>query len=355
MLTFVVPTGKVFPLLGSRPTLPAFGNIFYSASIIMANTTRLFKSFTRLLFPAIFLILLAIVAGSVWLVETTARPLNSRYLVTPDKYGQLSSRAAQVTDETWQNRDGSQSRGWLLRGAENAPAVILLHKFGADRSYVLNLGVKLNESTNFTVLMPDQRGHGDNPLVKNASFGGCEAEDLSTAIEFLRNLKTTNQMPLVGQKNIGIFGVEMGAMVAIAAAAKDTSVKAIALDSVPLDSDTVLKASVVRRFPFVSFATTKLARLGTYLYYFDGCYQREPVCDIARSVEGRNVMLLAGLDAQEYQDSTGRLSKCFPQGTRIESKLDLSPSGFSITNASMEQSEMYDQRLIDFFRKSLGN
>lgn len=320
----------------------------------MATTTRLFKSFSKLLFPVILLVVAAVVAGSVWMVYTTARPLNSRYLVTPDKYGQLSSRAAQVTEETWTNKDGSTSRGWLLRGTENAPAVILLHKFGADRSFVLNLGVKLNESTNFTVLMPDQRAHGENPGVKNASFGGCEAEDATSSIEFLRNLKTQNQIPFVG-KNIGIFGVEMGAMVAVTVAVKDPGVKAIALDSVPQDSDGVLKESVQKRFPFVSSVTTRLAGLGTYLYFFDGCYKREPVCDTARRIENRNVLLLAGVDAPEFQESTSKLSKCFPSSNRVENKLDLSPSGFSIINASMEQSEAYDQRIIDFFRNALNN
>src|SRR5688572_8221776 len=142
----------------------------------MANTTRLVKSLTRLVLPVLLLILLAAAGGAVYLVYSTARPVRSQYLVTPQKYGQLSARAAQVTEESWPNRDGSSSRGWLLRGVENAPAVILYHKYGADRSYVLNLGVKLNESTNFTVLMPDQRGHGENPSIENASFGGCETE-----------------------------------------------------------------------------------------------------------------------------------------------------------------------------------
>ena len=320
----------------------------------MAKTTRLFKSFTRLLLPAVFLVVAAVAAGSVWLVYATSHPLNSRYLVTPDKYAQLSSRAAQVTEEKWTNRDGSQARGWLLRGAEGAPAVILFHKFGADRSYVLNLGVKLNESTNFTVLMPDQRGHGENPPVQNASFGGCESEDASSALDFVRSLKTPNQIPFVG-KNLGVFGVEMGALVAISTAAGDAGIKAIAVDSVPQDSDSVLNGSVNRRFPFVSFATTKLARLGTYMYYFDGCYRREPVCDVARRIEGRSILLLSGIDAQEFQESTARLAKCFPANNKVESKLDLSPSGFGIINASIEQSEGYDQRLIDFFRTSLGN
>ena len=319
----------------------------------MANSTRLFKSFSRLLFPVIFLVLIAVGAGAVWLVYTVARPQNSRYLVTPEKIGQLSTRASQVTEETWPNRDGSSARGWLLRGADNAPAVILLHKYGADRSYVLNLGVKMNESTNFTVLMPDQRGHGENPSVQSASFGGCEAEDAGAAIEFLRNLKTPNQMALVG-KGLGVFGVEMGAIVALSAAAKDQDIKAIAIDSVPSDSDGVLRESVGGRFPFASFATARLARLGTYLYFYDGCYQREPACDTARKIENRSVLFLAGIDAQDFQDSTSRMSKCFPASNKMAGKIDLSPSGFSIINASMEQSEAYDQRLIDFFRSSLG-
>jgi pimeloyl-ACP methyl ester carboxylesterase len=312
------------------------------------------KSFSRLLLPVVLLVVVAVAAGAVWLVYTTARPLHSRYLVTPDKYGQLSTRAAQVTDETWTNRDGSTARGWLLRGTEGSPAVILYHKFGADRSYVLNLGVKLNESTNFTVLMPDQRAHGDTPFVKNASFGGCEAEDARSAIEFLRNLKTLNQTPFIS-KNIGIFGVEMGGMVAVSTAAKDPSVKAIAVDSVPRDSDSLLKESLDSRFPFASFATSKLAQLGTRMYYFDGCYQRETICDTARRIDGRSVLLLAGIDAPDFQESTSRLSKCFPADNKIETKTDLSPSGFGIMNASMEQSEIYEQRIIDFFRNSLTN
>ncbi len=320
----------------------------------MNKSTRLAKSFTRLLLPVVLLIVAAVVAGSVWLVYSTARPLKSRYLVTPDKYGRLSTRAAQVTEEKWRNRDGTESRAWLLRGSENAPAVILLHKYGADRSYVLNLGVKMNESTNFTVLMPDHRGHGENPAVQNASFGGCEAEDAGTAIEFLHSLKTPAQTQLVG-RNIGIFGVEMGAMVAIAAAAGNADVKAIAVDSVPFDSDNVVKETVERRYPFVSFATAKLARLGTYMYYYDGCYKREPVCETARRIENRNVLLLAGVDAQAYQESTSKLSKCFAGSNRMAGKTDLSPSGFGIINASMEQSEAYDQRLIDFFRAALSN
>src|ERR1043165_2247959 len=197
----------------------------------MAQASRLVKSLTRLVFPAILLFIVAVAAGSVWLVYSAARPVKTSYLVTPEKYGRLSTRAAQITDESWPNRDGSSSRGWLLRGIENGPAVILVHKYGADRSYVLNLGVKLNESTNYTVLMPDLRAHGENPSVQNASFAGCEAEDLSSAVQYLRGLKGPNGNPLVGP-SVGVYGVEMGSLPALSAASKDQGIKAIALDSV---------------------------------------------------------------------------------------------------------------------------
>src|SRR5688572_21620791 len=131
----------------------------------MAKTTRLLKNFYRLLLPLVLLAVLAAGGAAVWLVHETSHPVANAYLVTPDKYGLLSSRGASVTDETWPNADGTNARGWLLRGTPGAPAVVLLHKYGADRSHTLNLGVKLNEATNFTVLMPDLRGHGVQPVV----------------------------------------------------------------------------------------------------------------------------------------------------------------------------------------------
>ncbi len=319
----------------------------------MAKSIRLLKSFSRLLLPVVVLLVIAIAGASVWLVHETAHPVSAAYLVTPEVYAMLSARGAQVTDENWGNSDGTSARGWLLRGAQDAPAVILLHKYGANRSHVLNLGVKLNEATNFTVLMPDQRGHGQNPTITYTSFGGCEADDTTAAIEYLRTLKTPEQFPLVG-KEIGIYGLEMGSFAAIAAATHDDSVKALALDSVPQNSDSMLASTVESRFPFGSVITAEFAKLGTRPYFFEGCFKRESSCDMAKTLAGRKVLLLGGLDAPNFQESTSKLSKCFPGDSSVESKTDLSPSGYSIINASIELSESYDQRVIDFFRQALS-
>ncbi|HMQ02313.1 MAG TPA: hypothetical protein PKD26_00155 [Pyrinomonadaceae bacterium] len=319
----------------------------------MAKSTRLIKSFYKLFLPVVLLFVVAAGAASIWFAHESSKPSAAAYLVTPEKYGQLSARGAQVTEETWVNRDGTPARGWLLRGAENAPAVILLHKYGADRSHVLNLGVKLNEASNFTVLMPDLRGHGLNPPVDYTSFGGCEAMDTVAAIEFLRGQKTASLAPLVGSE-IGLYGLEMGSLAALNAGAQDQSVKAMVLDSVPSDSDSLVASVIDSRFPFVSSVTSRLGQLGAYPYFYEGCYSRVPVCDLAQQVGGRKAMLLGGSDAPQFQESTNKLGKCFPSTTKTEVNTSLSPSGFSVINSSIQVSEAYDQRVIDFFRVSLG-
>ena len=74
---------------------------------------------------------------------------------------------------------------------------------------------------------------------------------------------------------------------------------------------------------------------------------------MAKQLNDRSVLLLAGSDAREFQESTSRLSKCLPASVKLDSKTDLSPSGMGMLNASLQTSEAYDQRIIDFFRNSL--
>ena len=74
----------------------------------------------------------------------------------------------------------------------------------------------------------------------------------------------------------------------------------------------------------------------------------------AHRIQGKSVMLLSGVDAQDFQESTARLAKCFPADDKLETKLDLSPSGFGIINASIEQSEAYGRGCLnraDFLRR----
>lgn len=315
----------------------------------MLAIKRVVRGFYRLLLPTTVFLILAFAVSSVWLVYQSTLPPKSPYLMTPEKYGLLSTRAAKVTEETWTNKDGTPARGWLLRGTEGSPVVVLLHRYGADRSWVLNLGVKLNEATDFTVLMPDLRGHGENSAVKWTSLGGIETDDVFASLEFVKNLKAESGNPLVSSE-IGLYGVELGALVAISAAAKDPNVKALAIDSVPAGSDDLLASVISRRYPFASFLTAKIAQSGVSVYFFN-TYKQDQMCDLAKTITNRKVLLLASSETEKLQASTTDVAACFPNQAMVEKKLDLMPSGYNIINASNEQSGTYDLRVIDYFKK----
>lgn len=309
------------------------------------------KKLLKMLLPIAGLLLLATVFMMMWLVFKVTRPPRQAYLVTPETFTLLSARGLKATNEEWTNRDGTKARGWLLRGAEGAPAVILLHRYGADRSWLLNLGVKLNEATNFTVLWPDLRGHGTDPPVNWTSFGGKETEDISAALDYLRSQKTPQERPLVGSR-IGLYGVELGAYTALRAGVRDEKVRALVLDSVPDAPNDVLDAAVRERTGLSNGLLKWLARGGMRLYFLGG-YDNSRSCEAAANVGDRRVLLLAGSGPEELRASTMALAQCFPNQAGLEVKGDLPLTGYNLPSATGEQGEAYDRRVIDFFDRTL--
>ena len=317
----------------------------------MSPRHRAGRKLIRALLPIVLLIVLAVVGLVGWMVNGVVHPPRRDYLITPPGFV-MSNRGPKATEESWGNRDGTRSRGWLLRGAEGAPAVILLHRYGADRSWLLNLGVKLNEATDFTVLWPDLRGHGQNPPVSWTSFGSREAEDVESAINYLRSLRTPQERPLVSDR-LGLYGVEMGGYAALVAASRTRNVGALALDSVFNAPDQLLN-SALRNYTgldngFVHF----LARAGTRVYFL-GAYANAPACEAAAQLREPRVLLLAGADAATLREPTTTLAACFPNRAQVELKNDLTLTGFNLASATGEQSEAYDSRIIDFFSSSLN-
>jgi pimeloyl-ACP methyl ester carboxylesterase len=317
----------------------------------MSPRSRPGRKLLAALFPIVLILLVAVVGLAVWVVRGATQPPRHPYLVTPEKFAQLSDRGLGATEERWPNRDGTEARGWLLRGAEGAPAVILLHAYGADRSWLLNLGVKLNETTNLTVLLPDLRGHGQDPPVAFTSFGVLEGVDALAALDFVRSLKAGGGGPLVGGP-LGLYGVEEGAYAALLAARGDAGVRALALDSVPDEPDTVLRAAVSDTAGLDNDALNLLARLAARLY-FAGDYRNEPACNAAETLGDRQVLLLSGEDAGPLRHTTETLARCFPAQARPEVHTGLPLTGTTLASASPEQGEAYDRRVIDFFDRTL--
>src|SRR5262245_16353992 len=308
---------------------------------------RLVKSFL----PIALVIVLAVVGALSFVVYCVSRPTKRPYVVTPESFSRISGRAIKVTDEKWTSADGRNARGWLLKGGEGAPAVVLLHRYGGDRSWLFNLGVKINETTNFTILWPDLRGHGENPLIRSTSLGVREGEDLLAAIQYLRGLKTEGQKTLVGE-SVGVYGVELGAYSALKAAPNEPIVKVLVLDSVVTSPNDLLSTAVSSCVGLDNGFVQTFSRVAVKAYML-GSYDSTSACEFAGEIRDQEVMLLSGSDAGALRDATASLQKCFPNAGNVEVRTDLPLSGFGLPSVTGEQGEAYDRVVIEFFARNL--
>jgi pimeloyl-ACP methyl ester carboxylesterase len=310
------------------------------------------KKLLKSLLPILLVVVVAVLLTVGSIVYGITRPPRRSYLVTPESFSQISGSALKITDETWRNKDGTTARGWLLRGAPGEPAVVFQHRYGADRSWLLNLGIKLNEATNFTILWPDLRGHGMNTSVRTTTFGAREGDDLVSAIDFLTSLKGDGGTPLVGSR-VGVYGVELGAYAATRAARHDARIHALVLDSVPRDADHLVNAAVHNDVGVENRALFWLARMATRVYFM-GQYENASTCDLVAALQSQRILLLAGAEQSSLRTSTVALQDCFSNRANLEVKTDIPLTGMTLPSATGEQGEAYDRPVIDFFSKSLN-
>ena len=308
------------------------------------------RRLAKALLPIVLVIVLAFGAVMIWIVRGITRPPRAPYLVTPQTFARVTGPVLNAKEVTWSNHDGTKARGWLLPGAEGSPAVILLHRYGADRSWLLNLAVKLNESTNFTVLWPDLRGHGENPPVSWSLFGTVEGDDVTAAIDYLHTLKTPADKPQIAGP-IGVYGSELGAYAALDAARRYPEIRALALDSVPASPDDLIREATNTH---VAMNNSFLQRVGWWgiKIYSVGKYQNTSSCDVARSLRDKRVLLLTGEGGEQWRASTLMLSGCFFGGS-VEIKRDLPLTGLNLPASTGQQEESYDRPVIEFFDKAL--
>jgi pimeloyl-ACP methyl ester carboxylesterase len=116
--------------------------------------------------------------------------------------------------------DGPRDRrlhGWYIPVAGVAPAVVVLHGWGANASDMLPLADRLHHA-GFHALFLDARGHGLSEHDDYASMPRF-SEDLEVAIGWLSGLGAVS--------TIGVIGHSVGAGAAILAAARNTGIDAI--------------------------------------------------------------------------------------------------------------------------------
>jgi pimeloyl-ACP methyl ester carboxylesterase len=307
---------------------------------------RVLKTFLPI---ALVILVVTILIGG-WLVYGITRPPRAAYRMTPQSFSKLTGPVAKAADVKWKNHDGSDARGWLITGTDGAPAVILLHGYGADRSWLLNLAYKLNETTNFTVLWPDLRGHGENPPVNWTSFGKVEGDDVTAAIDYLHTLRSATGKPQIAN-SVGIYGIGLGAYASLDAATRNPQIRALVIDSAPASPDDLVRAAT-REISSGLFESPFqfLARTGMKVYSF-GKFPTKTSCELAGSLTSVRVLLLAGRAGDSWRQSTVELARCLKSPPEIKSDLPL--TGANLPSSTGEEEEAYDRPVIEFFDKSL--
>ena len=157
------------------------------------------------------------VRGSKLLVSPVVRPFE------PDPVGAPASPAdigLEYEPVRFTTDDGVTLSGWLIPAArETRTAVVVLHGFSGNRLSELEAFVPWLHDRHH-VLQLDFRGHGESDP-GFVTFGSHERRDVAAAVDFLRSR---------GLGPIALFGVSMGAAIAILAA-PELPVAAIVADS----------------------------------------------------------------------------------------------------------------------------
>ncbi|WP_428075327.1 alpha/beta hydrolase [Candidatus Avelusimicrobium aviculae] len=174
----------------------------------------------------VLLILICLAAsalGLVWLCAYTAKkvlhPVSKRkaLYLWPDEYKMPYDNVYFTTE------DKVNIKGWFIPydGAEKT--IILMHGWGMNRSDILKNTYFLHD-LGFNLLYFDFRALGESGG-KVSSIGYLETRDVRAAIKYLKETRPESC------KKIGLYGLSMGAMVAICEGASNPQISCVAAEA----------------------------------------------------------------------------------------------------------------------------
>lgn len=117
--------------------------------------------------------------------------------------------------------NGKTLRGWFIPPADDhdAPAVLLMHGWGAEHSSLLPLTPPLHQA-GFALLLVDARSHGASDADSFSSMPRF-AEDVEAGLKWLR------QHPAIDACRLAVIGHSVGGAAALLAASRQTKLGAV--------------------------------------------------------------------------------------------------------------------------------
>jgi dipeptidyl aminopeptidase/acylaminoacyl peptidase len=219
----------------------------------------------------LFGIALLAIALSFVLVYTNTHPPRYPLHVPPSDLGRPYDRVSFVTE------DGVTPEGWLVgpdHVAKKAPAVIICHGLGANKSDFTDLAVQ-RALRGYWALTFDFRAHGKSGGSRS-SLGYHEQKDVKAAHAFLLSRQG------IDRERIGMFGFSLGGSIAILAAASSRKFAAVAADSAFTSLRDQAQEAITGFYHLPAFPFVNLAVLGYELYFQTGTLNIAPESVIAK-------------------------------------------------------------------------
>ncbi|HVG20824.1 MAG TPA: alpha/beta fold hydrolase [Blastocatellia bacterium] len=302
--------------------------------------------------PAVLVFFVGVGTLDFYLIHRLTHPPRTQLYSTPRDF-QIILQKPMWFDEKWKNSDSTESVGWFLSRGKPAPAVILSHAYGSNRSEFLTLAFEIWKA-GYHVLVYDMRGHGEN-TVKWTGLGTYEKDDLLSAIKYLKEKKTDAGQPLLDGR-VGLYGVEVGGYISLVASSQDPAVKAVAIDSVYPDVahfiNYRMKSMVGADSPMVNRlidapVTGRLTELAMQMYLM----RREdsaPALESVAAASGRRFLFITAKDTGAYEAMTRDLHSSTKDPKEL---VELAQS--RLDRLYDKASSEYDSRVVAFFQQAM--
>ena len=302
--------------------------------------------------PAVLVFVVGVAALGFYFIHRLTHPPRTELYGSPRDF-QLILQKPMWFEEKWKNSDSTQTVGWLLSRGKPAPAIILSHGYGSNRSELLTLAFELWKA-GYNVLVYDLRGHGESP-VKWSGLGTYEKDDLLSAMAFLRNRTNETGQPLL-EGRVGLYGVDIGGYISLVASTQDPMVKAVAVDSVYPDVSHFMNhqlkkivgsdSDIANRMADSRW-TTQLTDLSMQLYLM----RREdsaPALDSVGTASGRKLLFITGKNS----GGLGGMTRELHDAAR-DAKQFVEVEQSRLIRLYDKASSDYDARVVAFFKETI--
>jgi dipeptidyl aminopeptidase/acylaminoacyl peptidase len=282
-------------------------------------------------------IILLVIAFSFILVYANTHPPKYPLHVPPSVY------KADYEEVSFSSEDGILLKGWLIKPAKydkNAPAIIICHGLGANRSDFTELAASLARRGYF-VLTFDFRAHGESGGGRT-SLGLHEQKDIAAALAFVKARSE------IAPGRIGIYGFSLGGSSAILAAAKTGAFSAVVADSAFTSLKDQARDAITGFYHLPAFPFLPLTIVGYELYFQTRAGQVSPVSLISR-LSPVPVLIIAGEGDKLIPAYNGRRLYAAAQEPKELWIIPVSDHGGTIVAAGAE----YEKRVGAFFDRSL--